>query len=353
MQARTVTIENHDGRLRLRWAYQGKRYTLAVGVPDNPTGRAIANQKKAQIELDIQAGYFDETLLKYKPRTIGKTAVEISTVELFAKFTEQQAKLKLLSPRSVETRYIPLQKCLAKYLNVPAAKVTAGLAEKFMKQLLELNTPQTVKARLWLLRSCWEWARGKYAIAESNPWQGLASRVKVEASNKQKPFSRAEIQLILTAFRKNVYYRHYYPLVAFLFGTGCRFGEVVALRWQNVAEDFSHVFICETISRGHHRSTTKNGKARRVVLNSSVSALLSELSQKPHHPHDLVFPSPRGKVIDDHCFNRRAWHTILGELGIEYRKPYCTRHSAISHALTSVAIAETISRKVGKPPKTN
>ena len=58
MKAKTITIEKHEGRLRLRWAYLGKRYTLAVGVPDNATGRAIALQKKAQIELDIQTGYF-------------------------------------------------------------------------------------------------------------------------------------------------------------------------------------------------------------------------------------------------------------------------------------------------------
>jgi integrase len=53
MQAQTVTIENHENRLRLRWAYQGERYTLAVGVPDNPTGRAIANQKRGKLNWGI------------------------------------------------------------------------------------------------------------------------------------------------------------------------------------------------------------------------------------------------------------------------------------------------------------
>ncbi|WP_071592271.1 Arm DNA-binding domain-containing protein [Pseudanabaena sp. PCC 6802] len=54
----TVYIEKHDGRLRLRWFHANKRYTLAAGVDDNATGRAIAKQKAAQIELDIAAGYF-------------------------------------------------------------------------------------------------------------------------------------------------------------------------------------------------------------------------------------------------------------------------------------------------------
>jgi integrase len=51
-----VTIENHDGRYRLRWLYQGKRYTMSCGVPATSTGKALAKQKAASIELDISAG---------------------------------------------------------------------------------------------------------------------------------------------------------------------------------------------------------------------------------------------------------------------------------------------------------
>jgi Arm DNA-binding domain len=64
----TVYIEKHDGRLRLRWFHGNKRYMLAVGVDDNATGRAIARKKAGQIETDIAAGYFDPTLLKYRPQ---------------------------------------------------------------------------------------------------------------------------------------------------------------------------------------------------------------------------------------------------------------------------------------------
>ena len=100
-----ITIENHDRRLRLRWVYKDKRYTMSCGVNNDPMGLAVAKQKAAQIELDIQAGYFDPTLLKYKPLTRGKTATEISTVELFQKFTQYQSKQKCLAPRSLEARY--------------------------------------------------------------------------------------------------------------------------------------------------------------------------------------------------------------------------------------------------------
>jgi integrase len=80
-----VTIENLDGRLRLRWTCPetGKRTNLSLRVDDSPTGRAFASTIKDRIENDAKHGYYDATLLKYRPLTIGKNASEITTVELF------------------------------------------------------------------------------------------------------------------------------------------------------------------------------------------------------------------------------------------------------------------------------
>jgi integrase len=47
----------------------------------------------------------------------------------------------------------------------------------------------------------------------------------------------------------------------------------------------------------------------------------------------LVFTRPKGVAIDDHNFRNRAWKTILTRLEIDYRKPYTTRATLISHAL--------------------
>ncbi|WP_019498376.1 Arm DNA-binding domain-containing protein [Pseudanabaena sp. PCC 6802] len=95
----TVWIESNDDRLRLRWHYQGKRYGLSLGVDDNATGRAVAKQKAATIEVDIAAGYFDSTLMKYSPKTIGKSAIEVNVPDLFDRYVEAIAKEKNLTNR--------------------------------------------------------------------------------------------------------------------------------------------------------------------------------------------------------------------------------------------------------------
>lgn len=346
-----VTIENHDGRLRLRWKHNGHLYIMAVGVTDNPTGRALAKQKAGQIEIDVSAGYFDPTLLKYKPQLIGKSATHIGTCELFDKFIQHKRRNGGVSPRSIETRYKPLARYLERSLDIPAYQVTAIKASNFAAILTDSLSPGTVKAHLWLLQSCWEWARGSYCLVEDNPWKGLAAGIKNQPRQKVKPFTMAEIRAIIQGFKLSRYYHRYADLVMFLFGSGCRFGEAAALRWKHVASDFETLWIGESYSRGYRKST-KTGKCRTIVLSLSVSKMLHDrFNLTQPKPDDLVFPSQRGIEICDRNFRNRAWKTVLAECRIEYRKPYTTRHSAISHALEHGANPIDLAEQAGHDKK--
>ncbi|GAB4215523.1 MAG: hypothetical protein OHK0012_15840 [Synechococcales cyanobacterium] len=58
----TVAVESVPGRgLRLRWRCCGKRYVLALGLPDSKVNHQVAQQKATQIELDMASGNFDPT----------------------------------------------------------------------------------------------------------------------------------------------------------------------------------------------------------------------------------------------------------------------------------------------------
>ncbi len=345
-----VTIENHEGRYRLRWLYQSKRYTMSCGVPATPTGKAIAKQKAAQIELDISAGYFDPTLLKYKPRTLGKAATEISAVELFERFTAHRFKDYGLSPGS-RSRYTCIKGYLLARLDVPAHQVNDRTAGDFAAYLSERLSGITAKTYIYLIAAAWDWAKGRYHVAEPNPWAGLAVKIKTQQQQRVKPFTSAEVKAIIGAFRSSPHYQHYADFVVFLFGIGCRFGEAAGLQWKHVADDFQTVWIGESVSRGH-RKGTKTGKARTVVLPRLVREMLTDRRQaqiigRNATPDDLVFPSPKGLPINDHRFRARAWKTILEQCHIEYRKPYAVRHSAISHALANGANPMDLAEQTG------
>ena len=329
-----VGIHKKEGRLILVWN-DGKRRTMAIGLPDSKPARSVAKKIAGDIELDFAAGtgYYDRTLLKYKPRTLGKTATEIPAPELFDRFTKDHAKTNGLALSSVNSRYIPVRKMMEKYLDVPAKSIGKPQAERFADACGKTLQPDTSKARISLLATCWDWAKGKYHVAEENPFRGLTNRFKSQQKKPPQPFSVLEVRAILDGFRSSAYYSSYADFVAFLLGVGCRIGEAVGLRWENVAADFTSVYICESISRGLVGGT-KTKQSRTIYLSPSLVAMFARRkeAQQPKLS-DLVFTTPTGLPIDDRNFRRRAWMKVLKAAKVTYRKPYTNRSTAISHAL--------------------
>jgi integrase len=324
---------------------------MSCGVSATPTGKAIAKQKAAQIEIDISAGYFDHTLLKYKPRTLGKTATEISAVELFERYAQAMKRDKALT-RNGYQKYTALLSHLKQcFEDVGAVDVGDHRAGDFSAYLLERMVGQTAKQYLFLLRACWDWAQGKYHVT-GNPWADSAGKVKSQPSKRVKPFSETEVKAILAGFESSAVYRHYAPMVRFLFATGVRPGEAFAIRWGSVADDFSYVVIREAVSRGEHRGCTKTGKSRLIHLGSGIAQMLGDRhAQQQPKPESLVFPSPKGKPLDDHNFNRRAWKAVLESVGVEYRSPYTVRHSSASHALVRGSCPIALAEQMGHDPQ--
>jgi integrase len=335
-----VTIENLEGRLRLRWTCPetGKRKNLGLGVDDSTTGRAFASTIKDRIENDAKHGYYDSSLLKYRPLTIGKNASEIATVELFDRFTQHQFKSEGLAKSSIKSRYEPLKRMLEKHLNIQAAAVDKRRAVSFADVCGGTLTPGTAKARIMLLKSAWEWGKGRYELADENPWEGIATRFKSIPVQPVAAFTKDEAKKIIDGFRNSRYYSHYGEFVLFRFGMGTRGGEASALKWKHIKADFSAVWIGESFSRGV-TGTTKTKKARAVNLSQSVSHMLQARRDrlKPVSDDELVFKSPEGLPIDDRNFCRRAWKTVLAEVGVPYRRPYTTRKTAITLSLKSGA----------------
>jgi integrase len=343
-----IWIEKTGKTLRLRWHYEGKKKALSLGVLDDPVGRAYAAKKMAEILMDLVSGHYDPTLLKYRPRKLGPNPTEITAVELLGKYTIYYQQERSLTRGSV----LKLKGITSKFQrftgDILAHKVTDSVAKNIVLQWLESASNRTVKEYLYHLKGCWDWAKGKYHIADPNPWNDSLNRSrskrKNQAPKQPKTFTITEFQAISAKFANHHQYCHYSDFVTFLMNSACRIGEAAGLRWKHLGIDYATAWIGESISRGHQKGT-KTGKARTIQLSQSAQMMLLDRYQRINpQQEDLVFPSPKGLPIDDHNFNRRVWRTILASCNIEYRSPYNLRHSAISHALHNganpIALAE-------------
>ncbi|XWK89484.1 MAG: tyrosine-type recombinase/integrase [Phormidium sp.] len=316
-----VAVQNFKGVLRLVWSYAGKRYYLYCGLADTPLNRIVAEGKAKVIEGDLATGNFDPSLAKYKPERQN----QITAHDLFQRFMEN--KSKQVYDRTLVKYEGLLNKLEAFWPSKPAIAITSTEALKFKEQLASLVAPVTLKERIGLLKACWDWGIKNKLVTE-NPWDDI--KVRVPPKQKPKPFTKEEIIKIVTAFREQ--FPHYADFVEFLFGTGVRTGEAIALQWKHLDENCSTVWIGESLSRGR-RKETKTGRDRTINLTPHLQKIL--LSRRPidFHPEDLIFMAPAGGAIDDHNFRNRAWKPVLTSLGIPYRKPYTTRHTLVSHAL--------------------
>lgn len=337
----SVKVEADKGWLRVRFTHAGKRHAFALGLPNSEINRTVAEQRARQIELDIISGNFDSSLQKYKPQKREEAKINLmSAGELLKQFIESKSK-SVSTPRSLEkyqTMLTHLQSFSCKdgmskgpLADKAAIYIGQACAEQFNQYLFEKLVPLTLKQSLLWLSACWQWGIKKQVV-EINPWKPIAERVKVPPKQMPKPFTCEEIRAIIEGFRCDRYYSHYADFVVFLFGTGCRTGEAIGLCWKHLNDNCSSVWIGESLSRGI-RKATKTNRSRTITLTSNLQTLL--LSRKPekYDPDELVFTTSKGNPIDDHNFRNRAWKSILAKVSVEYRKPYNTRHTLISHAL--------------------
>ncbi len=343
----SVKVESDKGWLRLRFSHAGKRYAFAVGLPDTGLNRNLAHTKAQQIELDIISGNFDPSLDKYRPEKLSRDdkSTVLTVTELFNNFIEYKARD--VSPKTLE-KYRATYKYLLKYFPHRAFdSFDEEAAEDFKNwQFSKHLSPSQVKRRLEELEACWKWHK-----AQHNPWSIVAGRIKVPPKQKPNPFSREEINAIIQGFKTDRYYNCYADFVEFLFGTGCRIGEVIGLQWKHVRDDCSQIWIGEQLTRGR-RKAAKINRSRTITLTAKLQKLLMDRKPAIPEPEGLVFTAPRGGAIDDHNFRNRAWKTILTRSGIDYRKPYNTRHTLISHALDQRMNPVLVAQLTGHDVKT-
>ena len=92
-------------------------------------------------------------------------------------------------------------------------------------------------------------------------------------------WSREEVANLLDVARSVE--SRFYPLLMFLLSTGCRKGEALALKWEDVNFEESRILVRRALVRGQ-LGTPKSGRARFVVMSPALSGVLIDLLEVRH-----------------------------------------------------------------------
>jgi len=247
----SVQIKVSNDRIQLVFSVAGKRHYLSTGLADTPGNRKMAERKAAMIEDDIFKDRFDPTLEKYKPQSALSTVTpsftpsappKTSLIELWEQYTEFQSAH--LEETTIIRDYGKVEKRLRK---LPKPNLEDAIA--IQTYLLKNYAAETAKRTLKQLSACCEWAMRKKLVTD-NPFKELAKEIRTKKKSRvsRKPFSRTCVPAIISAFENDTYSSKFSPIphsyyasyVKFLFHTGCRPEEAIALKWKHIEKNRIH-----------------------------------------------------------------------------------------------------------------
>jgi integrase len=336
-----ISVTNYKNRIRLRWRYQGKRYSLSLGPFDKINLKA-ARRVVLQVELDMVNSAFDETLVKYGANLKNPEPVLKNPTSMVGNF-EHWVKNFLHMDCEVNIDYYNVRNMLVKWGEWDEQSILVKLnAETF--------GARTYNSRLAILKRLSSWMV-KQAIWSVNPLVDVSTKqTKKTIKADRKPFTEDEIRLILDATKNDTFcppssrykHSHYHSFLYFIFKTGVRNAEAVGLRVGSLDFKNKTIIIKEVLARtvnGTHaaariRKETKNGKVRILPMTDDLEELLRPATLGKD-VDDLVFQSFSGGAIDDRMFQRRVFSVVLQKLNIEHRVLYACRHTFGSRCIES------------------
>lgn len=333
----SVVIDSRNGMLRLRFPrtlFNGTQKYLSLNLPDNDINRKIAEAKTSQINIDIICNQFDFTLNKYRMITAPEQDT-VSLLEIFKQYFEFKSHhLKHSSMKNLISVKNKLLEMPESVLNSP---------KNVKSWLVEQNSQEQARRSLMQLSSCCDWAIEQELMKE-NPFKTMKKIKRVYDPNPD-PFTVNERNLIIETFEQEK------PLFAnfvkFLFFTGCRPSEAVALRWENVNLVDHYLIFCESIVEGKLEKTLKTQTQRNFPMNNQLKEIINNQSRD----HETVFISERGKAIDVHNFTNRTWTPLLKTLPIRKRGCYHCRHTFITLCLDAGIPIQQVANWVGNSPE--
>ncbi|MFB8788656.1 MAG: site-specific integrase [Potamolinea sp.] len=236
---------------------------------------------------------------------------------------------------------------------LPHKELTRGSAISARNWLLANYTPNLARRNLVQISACCSWGVNSGFI-DFNPFQGLAKEIKLKRiTEKNLGFSREERDIIISAFEDSKPYKFYAPFVKFLFLTGCRPSEAIALTWSDISDKFIrlHQAAVDTPKGILIKPGLKTQQERRFPINSQLSDLLKKIRTDTQNPKHLVFSGINGGIINFRNFCQRVWKVVLSTLAIDYQHPYTCRHTFISLCLMSDVGVKDIAGWVGNSPE--
>jgi integrase len=181
----------------------------------------------------------------------------------------------------------------------PLKGITSFMLEGVKKRLQEKGlAPATVKHCLAIIRQAYNKAVLWGLYDGANPVKGV--KIPRLDNAKMRVLTPEEESLLLGALKKRS--RQTHDMAAVSLYSGLRFGEIAAMKWQDI--NFEHSII---------NVKGKGGRPRKVPLHDRLKEILEVRRSTDASPSDLIFPDRKGSQQERIS---ALFYRVIEELGL-------------------------------------
>ncbi|SDQ67941.1 MULTISPECIES: tyrosine-type recombinase/integrase [unclassified Pseudomonas] len=346
-------VEVFRNSLRIRFTWDGIRRCETLPYPPTQKGIKAASQLRDQVVSFNKLGLLDQD--KYAELFPGSQTVAGSK-PTFGEYAQLWLDSREITPGT----YNNYKSALNNYWMLHFAMVRVDL-------ITTTQVRKVVSSITWRSPGVKRNALVKLStILRSAVIDGLISRNPAEALQLPKrtkkeidPFTLEEANQITTRLYEHPHWpsQIYAAFFEFVFFSGVRLSEGLALRWDAVDLEKKVAHVKRTVALGEVVERTKTGKDRFVLLNERALHALEfarEYAERRRKGKGRVTESPfifppskNAEYVQQTSDLHHQWRPVLKELGIRYRPPYNCRHTYATICLMSGLNPAFISQQLG------
>lgn len=365
-------VHIHKGRLRIAFKVPGRRTPLRKSLGLLPTDANIlyAGNKLSAIKIDVQTGNFtaDEAAFWHKhfPDDPRHNIAQHTLRDYFALYQESRKHDLSYSSRC---KIMTALRFLEPYrvLDLDVLNIDHRELERIRNLALHSRKVSTLHEYFRTIRAVFEEAV-KDGYIEQSPFARL--RKLRQAGDEQDPaelvdpFSRDELARLLAACKLEKHRQ----MIAFLFWTGMRPGEMKALAWEDIDLEAGTARVRYNLNRaGQIKPPKTTAGVRTIELLPEAAAVLRRQRELTymlpaqteviHLLHNKTRTESRRRVFlsrDNKPYLNpelmpapKAWSNLLRSAKLPHREPYQLRHSYASMMLMIGAHPAYLAKQMG------
>lgn len=249
--------------------------------------------------------------------------------------------------------------------------VTSNDVQEFInskKLTLSLSSLKKLKE---ILSPCLHYATVS-GLIESNPMElvvfprndkALPVKTKVVECYKDKEIERIALTATYPYYKKNAKRYRYAPMFAFILNTGLRFGECLALTWDDIDFVNKTISVNKTLSTVQNRNKEEDKRSkiqivsepktyngtRILPMNKVASDMLSEMKVRNSLSQinsNIVFPNYSGQHMNMRSV-QETFASICEDVGVEHKGIHALRHTFGSVLIRNKVDIKVVSELLG------